>query len=79
MKMIILDNLEMLNRIDKSSLVSTYTPAGVIREINLAGSFSKKLSILDLFMEKRIVIFSNGYYAINKGKIKQMMGSNVNR
>jgi len=75
MKSIILDNLEMLNKIDKSRLVSTYTTAGILREISLEGSFTKSLSILNLFLEKHIVILSNGNYAINKGKIKQIMES----
>lgn len=73
MKSIILDNLETLNRIDKSKLDSTYTLAGIIRQTELEGSFDRNLLILKLFFERRVVIISNGYYAIDKQKIKHIM------
>lgn len=69
----ILDNLEILNRIDKSELAATYTPAGIIRQIESEGSFNKNISILKMLMSKRVVVVKDGQYAINKHKIKEIM------
>lgn len=75
MKMTILDNLEMLSRIDELHLQSTYTKAGILRYLQLEGSFSDNMKILDSMITNHIVVVKDGYYTINRNRIKQMMES----
>jgi hypothetical protein len=64
----------MLTRIDDLQLQSTYTKAGILRHLQLEGSFNDNMKILELMLKTHIVVVKDGYYIINRNKIKQTMG-----